>query len=125
MRFPTLLFLSIAMVGIASTELNAAIMNFGLTGLPLTNEDYSLMEEAVQPLLTDTSLPIGTERAWSNPRSGNRGTVKLLQRFEAEHEGNKLPCRKIEYDAQIRNSSNPYRFLLNRCQVPDGRWKIL
>ena len=98
MRFPALLFISIAMVAIASTELNAGMLNFGLTGLPLNAEDYRLMEEAVQPLLTDPSLPIGTVRSWSNPSSGNRGTVKLLQRFETEHEGSELPCRKIEYD---------------------------
>src|SRR5262249_796702 len=122
MRFPVLLFLSIAMVAIASTDLNAGMLNFGLTGLPLTDEDYRLIDAAVQPLLTDASLPIGTVRTWSNPRSGNRGTVKLLQRFETVYEGNKLPCRKIEYDAQIKNSSNPYRFLLNRCQIADGSW---
>jgi hypothetical protein len=101
------------------------MLNFGLEGLPLTNEDYKLMEAATQPLLVDISLPIGTTRTWNNPRSGNRGTVKLLQRFETVYEGNKLPCRKIENDAHLANVSNLYKFLVNRCQVAGGSWKIL
>jgi hypothetical protein len=60
--------------GIAAAH--AAGMNpFGPTGLPLTSRDFQEMGAAVDPLLNDETIPIGTARSRSNPRSGNSGTI--------------------------------------------------
>ncbi|MEA2782109.1 MAG: hypothetical protein QOK29_3653 [Rhodospirillaceae bacterium] len=105
---------------------HAAIMNpFGPLGLPLTKEDFSKMNAAVTPLLDEDSLALGTTREWSNPKSGNSGTVTLISRFETNFEGRKLPCRKIRYHFSIRNIADPYNLEINRCRVEDGSWKIL
>jgi hypothetical protein len=59
--------------------------------LPLSrHHDYKVMSDASRPSLNDDSLPIGTAREWGNAKSGNRGTVQLLKRFEYEYQGSKF-----------------------------------
>jgi surface antigen len=98
---------------------------FGPLGLPLTKEDFSNMSAAVRPLLDDESLPLGTTRAWNNPKSGNSGRMTLIGRFETTYQGSNLPCRKIQYHILIKNVADPYNVEINRCRLADGSWKIL
>jgi surface antigen len=98
---------------------------FGPSGLPLNNRDYKDMAAAAAPLLNDDTIPLGTSRSWGNPSTGNSGTVTLLQRFEYDYEGAKLPCRKLHYHVIIRNYSDPYNIDISRCRVADGSWKLL
>jgi surface antigen len=98
---------------------------FGPSGLPLTKEDFSRMAKTIDPLLNDATIPIGTVRSWSNPTSGNSGTITLEDRFTYNYEGKALPCRKLKYHTVIHNRADPYNVRLNRCQVADGRWMIL
>jgi len=93
-------------------------------GLPLTRQDFKEMAEAESPLLNNETLPLGTSRGWANPSSGNSGTITLIDRFETNFQGTKLPCRKLRYHVVIRNRSDPYNLLLDRCQVADGRWRL-
>ena len=97
---------------------------FESTGLALTKLDLEKMSIAAQPLLNDDSLRIGTKRAWSNVRSGNHGFVSLLGRFEYEHNGSKLSCRKLVYQVKLLPPSDPYILALNRCRTADGSWKV-
>jgi surface antigen len=94
-------------------------------GARVSHHDLKAMTAATQPLLDDDSLPIGTTREWSNPESGDHGTVQLLRRFEYEYQGSKLPCREITYHIQVTGSADPYNYKLNRCKVADGSWKTL
>jgi surface antigen len=94
-------------------------------GARVSHHDLKAMTAAAQPLLNDDTLPIGVTRDWSNPESGDHGTVQLLRRFEYEYEGSKLPCREIRYHIQVTGSADPYNYKLNRCKVADGSWKTL
>ncbi len=115
-----------AAVIVAGTHSHAAGLNpFGPTGLPLNHQDYAAMKSAADPLRNDDSLPIGTTRDWSNPASGNSGTVTLLERFQYDYQGGKLPCRKLKYRIVLRNHSDPYNLALNFCRLAAGGWKIL
>lgn len=98
---------------------------FGASGLPLTNGDFRTMAKAADPLLNDETIPIGTVRSWSNPASGNSGTITLEDRFTYDYEGKTLPCRKLKYRTAIRNYANPYNLRLNRCKVADGKWMLI
>ena len=110
--------------GIAAAH--AAGMNpFGPTGLPLTSRDFQEMSAAVDPLLNDETIPIGTARSWSNPRSGNSGTITLERRFTQDFQGKTLPCRTLRYHTVIRNRSDPFNLRINRCKVADGNWVLL
>jgi surface antigen len=98
---------------------------WGPLGVALTKQDLQEMSAVAKPLLNDDSLPIGVTREWSNAKSGNRGTIQLLKRFEYEYKGSKLPCREIRYHLRAKGSADPYNYRLNRCRLADGSWKIL
>ena len=105
---------------------NAAGMNpFGPSGLPLTSKDFANMAVVVDPLLNDETIPIGTARSWSNPTSGNSGTITLEGRFTYDYQGKTLPCRKLRYHTVIRNKADPYNLRINRCKVANGNWMLL
>ncbi len=101
----------------------AGINPFGAAGLPLTKGDYQEISKAAQPLLDDTAT-MGMANDWANAKSGNRGSVKLLDRYAMQYEGKSLPCRKLEYTVQIKGHNDPYNLVLNRCKTADGSWKI-
>ncbi len=110
---------------VVSMASQAGFNPFGTAGLPLNKQDYQVMSTAAQPLLNDDTLPIGTTEDWSNTKSGNQGTIKLLERFETNYQGTKLPCRKLQYHVEIKGMADPYNVILDRCKVSDGSWKIL
>jgi hypothetical protein len=111
-------------LGIAAAH--AGGMNpFGPSGLPLTARDFADMATAVEPLLEDETIPIGTARSWSNSRSGNSGTITLEGRFTYDYEGKTLPCRRLRYHTMIRNYADPYNLRINRCKVANGNWMLL
>lgn len=97
----------------------------GSLGDRLNHHDLKAMTKATQPLLDDGSLPIGATREWSNPESGDHGTIQLMRRFEYEYQGTKLPCRELRYHIQVTGNADPYNYKLDRCKVADGSWKIL
>ncbi len=62
-----------------------------------------------------------TVAAWSNPRSGNSGTITLLKKFTQA----RLACEQIEYRFKSsRPQARPERYLFNSCLQPDGTWKL-
>jgi len=114
------------MLAVAATLSWAAGLNpFGPSGMPLTANDYKDLAAAADPLLNDDSLPIGASRNWSNPNSGNSGTITLEKRFQYDYQGTQLPCRTLRYHVVIKNYSDPYNIRLNRCRIADGSWKLL
>jgi len=98
---------------------------FGPSGLPLTDRDFAAMAAVADPLMEDETIPIGTTKSWSNPRSGNSGTITLEGRFTYDYQGSKLPCRKLRYHTVIKNYSDPYNLRLNRCRTANGDWMLL
>ena len=98
---------------------------FGPSGLPLTDRDFAAMAAVADPLMEDETIPIGTSKSWSNPRSGNSGTITLEGRFTYDYQGSKLPCRKLRYHTMIKNYSDPYNLRLNRCRTANGDWMLL
>jgi len=94
---------------------------FGRAGFSLTKTDVATLEAATRPFFEDDTVPLGTARAWSNPDSGNAGTATLVSRFEYK----KMPCRRIQHDIKLAKVADPYHFVIDRCQVADGSWKLL
>jgi surface antigen len=125
MRFFARLSLLVGLLSLLPIASYADLNPFGPSGLQLTKEDYKEMAAAAQPLLIDDSLPIGTTQSWNNPKSGNQGSIKLLDRFETKYQGNTLPCRKLAYHVQTKGVADAYNITLDRCKVADGSWKLL
>jgi len=64
------------------------------------------------------NAPDGASRPWSNPQTGNSGTITVLRSYKR---GN-LPCRDAEVNSQLKDRNVVY--VLPVCQVADGSWKI-
>src|SRR6202040_681591 len=61
------------------------------SNITLTQDDLDLIHRTV-----DTQIhgkPVGTTASWSNPNTGNAGTIKLVRRFR---KGN-LQCEQVAY----------------------------
>ena len=98
-----------------------AVNPFGRSGFELTNSDVDMLTATTRPFFDDDTIPIGTVKSWNNPKSGNGGTATLVERFEQKG----LPCRRIQHDIKLKKVGDPFRFVIDRCRVADGSWKLL
>jgi surface antigen len=98
-----------------------AVNPFGRSGFELTNGDVALITETTRPFFEDDTVPVGTVKSWSNAKSGNGGTATLVDRFEQKG----MPCRRIQHDIKLKKVADPFRFIIDRCRVADGTWKML
>jgi surface antigen len=84
----------------------------------LAKEDTDLIQQAAREQMT--GKPVGTTLKWSNSKTGNAGTVTLLENFE--HEGRKCRTNKHIITQQARG---PKTYVISICQNPDGTWQIV
>jgi surface antigen len=102
---------------IASAE--AQLLPTWETQITLTQQDLDMIRNAVTNQVH--GKPVGTSASWSNPSSGNSGTVKLVKKLTRKGQ----QCEDIEY--LMRSGGTPvytehYHFI--SCLQPDGTWKI-
>jgi len=90
-----------------------------LRALELSAGDLELLTTTADRLYEAGRL--GAVETWSNPESGNSGTVEILEVFEREG----LPCRRVEHVVKIDRDPVPKRLILASCRVPDGRWLLV
>ena len=109
------------LVGTLAVPAQAQLSPFKRSGFDLSEEDLDMLGAAAQKLYIDESVPVGTVETWSNPASGNTGTVELIGIFE--HKG--LPCRRLQHDIKVKDVADPFRYIFDRCKVPSGEWKLL
>jgi surface antigen len=89
------------------------------THITLTQQDLDMIHSAVTNQVH--GKPAGTAASWSNPVSGNSGSIKLIKRIGQKSQ----QCEDIEYT--VRSGGTPaytehYHF--TSCLQPDGTWKI-
>ena len=88
------------------------------TYVTLTQGDIDMVKTALAGKIHGKTP--GTEAAWSNPQSGNSGSITLLN--ISSQEGRR--CEKIEY-RMIPPKKTPFdRFVLTSCVQADGSWKL-
>jgi len=86
----------------------------------------SIVLEADLPFLVEfepqiATAPIGTVVPWSNPDTGHRGEVAVLdQRYDG---ASGLPCRT--YRTTVVIDGRPQTAIGTACQEPDGTWRIV
>lgn len=95
-----------------------AFMVFGriVTAAP---EDLPMVRQASAPLFDATAA--GTTREWSNPQTGNSGTIKLRRIFVL----NGMPCRTFDYTTWTEHHTNETRVVIDWCKVADNGWKLV
>ncbi len=110
---PLALFLS---VGSAHAQLLGPLWE---TNVTLTRADLDMIETTLAEQIH--GKPAGTKAKWSDPASGNSGTIKLLKISELD--GHR--CEEILYwNRSGEQWMPPDRFKLTSCRQPDGAWKL-
>ena len=109
------------LVATLAVPAQAQLSPFKRSGFELSQGDLEILGAAAQKLYLDESVPVGTVETWSNPDSGNTGSVQLIGTFE--HQG--LPCRRLQHDIKIKDVADPFRYIFDRCKTSSGEWKLL
>ncbi|EWY36344.1 hypothetical protein N825_28790 [Skermanella stibiiresistens SB22] len=60
----------------------------------------------------------GESRPWSNPQTGNSGTITVLRSYKHSN----MPCRDAEVNSKLKDRNVVY--VLPLCQIAEGSWKI-
>lgn len=122
-RVPAVAALSLAAAAIAWLSVNAPaeaqVNPFG-RNIEMSREDMRRLGEAESRLYAQEPPAVGSTETWSNPKTGRSGTVTLIDSFER----NGMPCRKLRHDINPRRHQPSYQFVIDRCRLPDGSWKI-
>ncbi len=89
-------------------------------GSGLSDQDLQMMGDAGARLYQHDTVAAGAKDQWSNPASGNSGTLTVLQSFTRHG----MACRKVRYNIHLRARSTPRSYTVNWCKTPSGAWKI-
>ena len=108
-------------VGLMAASAEAQLLVFPTweTQITLTQQDLDMIHNAVTNQVHGN--PVGTKASWSNPVSGNSGSVKLIRKLVLNHQR----CEEIRYEARSKGPpayTEHYHF--TSCLQPDGTWKI-
>jgi surface antigen len=85
----------------------------------LSQQDLDMIRAAV--INQVHGKPVGTTASWSNPASGNSGSIKLGTKLVRKTQ----QCEGIEYT--VRSGGTPVyteHYHLTSCLQSDGTWKI-
>ncbi len=89
------------------------------TNVTLTRADLDMIKTSLAQRIHNQRL--GATASWSNPESGNSGSVTLLKILARQ--GRR--CEQIEYRMSPPEKARPSdRFVLTSCLQPDGSWKL-
>jgi surface antigen len=89
------------------------------THIVLSQQDLDMIHNAVTNQIHGKS--VGTAASWSNPASGNSGSIKLGKKLARKSQ----QCEEIEYT--VRAGGTPVyteHYHFTSCLQPDGTWKI-
>lgn len=105
---------------IVSLPASAQFLGLGFeSNIELTKQDLAIIRRTVNEQVHGRT--VGTSASWSNPESGNYGTITLVKRYTA----NGLPCESVGYTlATKKRPVSPEHYMLNSCRQPDGTWRI-
>jgi hypothetical protein len=108
---------------VAATSLRAQLSGYypiTSDNVSLDNGDFSLLIDAANGLLRQSSLTNGNSASWHNERTGSHGTVTVS---DTSHHGSML-CHTLTYAINPVASASANSVRLNWCKTPEG-WKIL
>ena len=89
-------------------------------GPRMTREDLDRQRAAAQSLLDKEPPPVGASASWSNPKSGARGRVTMVNARDAR---GRSPCRRMRYEVSTGGAAGPADMTFTVCRMPDGAWK--
>ncbi len=122
LRWMTLAGLTAVLATIAlAMPAHAQLNPFRRSDFEVSDTDIRLATAAAAKLYEGERAELGDFEDWSNPETGNKGSVMLVGIFTH----NDLPCRRLQHDIEIATSGTPFRYVFDRCKLPSGEWKLL
>jgi surface antigen len=118
MSLPTKMLVAIVF-GLIAASAQAQLFPTWETHITLTQQDLDMIHSTVTNQVH--GKPVGTTASWSNPASGNSGSIKLIKKLTRQNQ----QCEEIEYIARSKGPpvyTEHYHF--TSCLQPDGTWKI-
>ena len=88
------------------------------TNVVLTQADIDMIKGALASRIH--GQPKGATATWTNPASGNSGSITLLS-IDAR-DGRR--CEQIEYRVSAASRAATDRYMLTSCRQADGTWKL-
>ena len=104
----------------AAQQLIFAPLGTNLIPKELTRDDINGLTTAASKLYTAETVQVGAVERWSNPETGNSGTVTLNREFQ--HRG--MPCREFTHRLNLGHQREQV-YKVSRCRVESGEWKLL
>ena len=107
------------LAGLASAPAHAQILGWTWeSNMELNQGDINLIHETVNQRIHGNA--VGATASWSNPDSGNSGTIKLLKKYRYRS----MQCERVQYTFQTtKKNVGPEHYVLNSCLTPNG-WKF-
>src|ERR1700761_2679716 len=84
----------------------------------LTDRDNHLLWQTMDGMNKMASPVQGATRSWSNPASGNSGTVTLARLFKS----NGMLCHALHYTISFAQQPVPQNYDFNWCRASNGEW---
>jgi surface antigen len=106
-------------VGFMVASAQAQLLPTWETHIVLSQQDLDMIRGAVTQRVH--GKPLGTTVSWSNPASGNSGSIKLVKKLVRKDQ----QCEELEYT--VRSGGQPIyteHYHFTSCLQPDGTWKI-
>jgi hypothetical protein len=89
------------------------------TNVTLTQADLDIIKGDLANQIHNKKL--GTTASWSNPASGNSGSITLVKVFARQGQR----CEQIDYRMSPPEKTKPSdRYVLTSCMSTDGSWKL-
>ncbi len=92
-----------ALVGLLATSAQAQLLPTRETHIVLSQQDLGMIRGTVTNQVH--GKPAGTTASWSNPTSGNSGSIKLIEKLARKNQ----QCEHIEYT--VRSGAGLHRAL--------------
>src|SRR5512147_1650435 len=104
-----------ALLAAAVTPASAQVSPFGPGAFSVPNSDAPLLR-AAEAKLYDPAAKVGAHEHWSNPETGDEGSVTLISTFERDG----MACRRIAHLIKVRGNQVQRQFVISRCKAADG-----
>lgn len=114
-RLPLIGLVAVAIAAISEPSLAVRLWSEGFWP-ELTEEDREIASKTAREDMNGKEP--GTVLSWSNPDSGNTGTVRLVRNYTWQGHS----CREVVH-AFLPKNKNAQEWQMKLCRVEDGSWK--
>jgi surface antigen len=112
-----IIILIVALFASPSAQAQGLFLGFE-SNITLKQDDIDLIHQTVDQKIH--GKPVGTTASWSNPNTGNAGTIKLVKKIRKKN----LYCERVAYTLTTTTKAvEPEHYVFDSCLTRDG-WRV-